>query len=132
MLKIKTNLGGLYFFLLAASVTLGFNVAISGVQAKIVITNHEELMQKINEANVGWDWIPSCTEQTHWSIEKNRCTSGGNHESESYELADISELIAKIHEVNVGWNWEPSCGEDARWNWDGSYCQGGTDSQAEY
>lgn len=94
-------------------------------------TSAAELVARVHELNVGWDWVPKCGDGAHWNIRESYC-KGGNGESDfsrerqrGYGIMNEGELIAKAKELNVGWDWEPRCANSAHWNWRNLHCEGG-------
>ena len=45
-------------------------------QGSYGLTNQKQLIDKINEKNVGWNWEPRCAGGAHWSWGSNKCVGG--------------------------------------------------------
>lgn len=95
----------------------------SGAQASTAM-NEAELIQRVQNWNAGWNYVPECNSETFWDMDDEKCEQG-DPDGDSYELANREQLIQKVIEVNAGWDWVPSCGDGARWNKDEGRCEGG-------
>lgn len=103
---------------------LGSVMAFSGAQASTAM-NEAELLQRVNRNNVGWDYIPQCSDETFWDIDDERCEDG-EPDGDSYGLMNSTELLQKVREVDAGWDWVPRCGDGARWDDNDMVCEGGS------
>ena len=132
MSKLESK--GLQFLGLAAIMIFGLSFAASGAKAESMTTSQAELIQRVQDTNVGWDWVPTCGDGAFWSTGSSKCKAGSgsgeknfnHHHVESYGLSSMSELLAKVEDINVGWNWEPKCGDGAHWTWGDDRCKGGS------
>lgn len=128
--KTQSMVTDLKPYLLSAALAFGLAFASSDAQAREMPMNASELIKKVEDANVGWDWIPRCGDGAHWDVDDEYCKggsgSGRDGSSESYGLSNAKELIAKVEELNVGWDWEPRCADGAYWSWRDNYCKGGS------
>ncbi len=121
--------------LMKTSLFLGLSVALvslimflgmfSITQARTVPMNSMELMQRVMDNNMGWDYVPQCNSETHWDMDDRRCEQGKS-DGDSYGIMNAAHLMQKVHEVNRGWDWVPSCGGKAQWDDDEERCKGGT------
>ena len=57
MERLKT--GGLQFLLLAALSVFGIGCVASQADARSMITSEQELLEVVEEADAGWDWVPT-------------------------------------------------------------------------
>ncbi|MGI6104123.1 MAG: hypothetical protein ACOYB5_02270 [Patescibacteria group bacterium] len=134
MERLKT--GGLQFLLLAALSVFGIGCVASQADARSMITSEQELLEVVEEADAGWDWVPNCGDNAVWDTDEDRCKGGNGddrkdrkREQDSYDIDSKEELLAKIREVDAGWNWIPRCGDHARWSWNENACVGGNNNE---
>lgn len=94
--------------------------------------NESELFSRVLEYNVGWDYVPYCSDDAFWDMHNNKCTGGTGADNttdrvrDGYNIKNAAQLVQKVQEINVGWDWVPRCGDKARWNFTYKRCEGGT------
>lgn len=134
----RLNTRSLKFLLIATVAIVGMSFITSNAKAKDRDRNNDkkpqnatELIQRVVENDVGWDYVPNCGDGAHWSTKEEECKGGNgrdhysNEKQGGYGLMNQQELIKKVQEVNVGWDWIPRCGDHAHWSSHDGYCKGG-------
>jgi hypothetical protein len=78
-LATKSKIAALSLF--AAMGTVGGGLAPMASAHTIMATNPDELLNLVQDTNVGWDWQPHCANGAKWSWGEMRCKGGVSESS---------------------------------------------------